>query len=227
MTKQAMKQLFAFTLVQCTIVLALVLSRPFYPPETNTSSHARTMPERGLAPLQQPESLSGGAHSSASATSRAARRIDDGYEFKPALQLTGPSLSPPAQAPANSERYSKVGKTHPSRNELTTKFNQNERLEPTLEQVEQTLSVPLALFDPPADAGLTAAQTGDVAAVAAQFVNAVEVANQDPADPAYAGRYDEARALADEQVWAVSGQDTYTALIDARAQAAGNPPVGP
>ncbi|MBA3960999.1 MAG: hypothetical protein H0X40_03740 [Chthoniobacterales bacterium] len=94
---------------------------------------------------------------------------------------------------------------------------------PTFEQAQQTLDIPLAFFGSSAASGLTPAQTADVAKVADQFVSAVGV-NQDPADPVYAGRYYTAQELADAQVFAVSGQTAYMALIDARAQAAGNAP---
>ncbi len=97
---------------------------------------------------------------------------------------------------------------------------------PTAEQMEQTLAVPLAFMEPPAEAGLTEAQVAGLAEIAKQFNATVSAVGQDPADPVYAQTYDDARRLADEQVRAVSGETAYMALINQRAQAAGNVPSG-
>ena len=95
-------------------------------------------------------------------------------------------------------------------------------LVPTVAQMEQTLAVPLAFLEPPAEAGLDESQVEGLAQIGNQFNATVSAAGQDPADPAYAEAYYDARNLADEQVWSVFGQAAYTALIDQRAQAAGN-----
>ena len=97
---------------------------------------------------------------------------------------------------------------------------------PTAAQMEQTLAVPLAFQEPPAEAGLTEAQVASLAEIAKQFNATVSAVGQDPTDPVYAQTYYDARKLADEQVWAVSGQTAYMALVNQRAQAAGNVPAG-
>ncbi len=88
--------------------------------------------------------------------------------------------------------------------------------------MEQALAVPLAFVQPPAEAGFNEAQAADLAQIASQFNAAVAATGQAPTDPAYATTYEEFRNLADEQVRAVSGDGAYEALVDARAQAAGN-----
>ncbi len=99
----------------------------------------------------------------------------------------------------------------------------NNALPPSAEQVEQTLAVPLAFFGA-ADASLPSSQAAGLGQVATQFEHALAETSQDAADPAYAESFYNARQLADEQVWAVFGQDAYTALVNQRAQTAGNAP---
>lgn len=222
MIKQnTMRQLFACTLVQCAIVLLLVVTGPSDLSNKNKSSGTQTSV---LDTLQQLDPLSGRPHSFPGATSTAIR----GPHNAPQSSWSSlPRIAFARQAPVDREIDIKVANAHQSRNHSITEVSQSEPLAPTLDQVEQTLSVPLAFFEPPAEAELTAAQRADVASVATQFVNSVAGATQDPADLAYAERYDAARILADEEIWAVSGQDAYTALINARAQAAGNPTPDP
>ena len=93
---------------------------------------------------------------------------------------------------------------------------------PSAEQMEQALALPLAFMRPPAEAGLNDAQAASLAEIAQQFNVSVKASGQDPTDPAYAKAYHDFGNLADEQVWAIAGQEAYMALINQRAQSAGN-----
>ena len=97
---------------------------------------------------------------------------------------------------------------------------------PTVAQMEGTLAVPLAFLEPSAEIGLTDEQAAGLAEIARQFNRSVSAVGQDPTDPVYAKVYYDAQKLADEQVYASYGQDVYTALLNQRAQAAGNAPPG-
>lgn len=95
---------------------------------------------------------------------------------------------------------------------------------PTREEMEQSLGLPLAYLTPSVQDQLSETQVVDLAQIAARFNAGVSASHQSPTDPGYAQTYQDFRDLADEQVWSVSGQAAYEALVDARAQAAGNLP---
>ncbi len=93
---------------------------------------------------------------------------------------------------------------------------------PTLEQSQQIIPTPLAFLNSPAEAGLTAEQSAALAQIGDDFVKNVGGPGQDPTDPAYRQKWQNALSLADERGGAVAGQGAYEALINQRAQAAGD-----
>ena len=222
-----MKALISFTLVQVAVVLALMLWRPTHretqrPTKDLSTSPMATANSGSFISLPSPDSHRRNIDpASDSITTVSANR---NYRFSAAIYPAATYQSDVSLAPApavmTAGRIAGGGRSRDVNRRTPTEVSVLPV--PTAQQMEQTLAVPLAFLEPPAEAGLTGSEVEGLAQIGKQFNATVSAAGQDPADPAYAETYYDARNLADEQVWAVSGQAAYTALINQRAQAAGN-----
>ena len=221
-----MKSLIRLIILQVAVVLALVLWRPTHreTPEAATSLRAaraaagHDLPSVSLTALNAQREA--GSVSGLVSPNHALRGVESGSSLSVASVLGGNSEKNTDSSFLTASAAT-TRRPHPAKEDGAL-VDASVPPVPTAEQMEQALAVPLAFIPLPAEAGLNDAQISGLAEIAKQFNASVAAVGQDSTDPAYANAYHDFRVLADEQVWAVAGQEAYMALIDQRAQAAGN-----
>jgi hypothetical protein len=232
-----MKSLIGFILVQVAVVFALIVWRPAHreTPGTGRDFSPSALAAVGTGPLISPRSpdlhrRNVDPASESISTVSANRNSNLSAPLEPAANYKSDLNSVTSPADIVARPMATAGRMAGGRQSKDADRQTPAEVMvlpvPTAEQMEQTLAVPLAFLAPPVEAGLTGAEVTDLAEIAKQFNATVGAAGQDPSDPVYAQTYYDARKVADEQVWAIAGQTAYMALINQRAQAAGNVPPG-